>query len=185
MPEFDIPEPLRSEKFALFKKGTSDNPSIDVYMNEQEDFAFLHPAPQTDYSSYVPRVIKYGLTTYKNSLNLMERRLNKIVHLLGSGSYSLLEIGTGDGSFLQTVRQHLPEIQLTAVDKDQNTLQLRLERSDKNYGSIEELLQGHSRYDFICLFHVLEHILSPSDLLDKIQQIMMDSSLLIIEVPFR
>jgi SAM-dependent methyltransferase len=183
MHNLHIPEPFRSEKFALFKKGISDNPSIDVYMNDQEDFAFLYPAPKTDYDNYVPRVIKYGLTTYKNSLNLMERRLNKIVHLLGNGSYSLLEIGAGDGSFLQTVRQHRPNLQLTAVDKDQNTLKLRKNRSDNNYSSLQELFGNSINYDFICLFHVIEHILYPSDLFKEIQSIMIDSSLLIIEVP--
>lgn len=183
MRNLDIPEPFRSEKFVLFKKGITDNPSIDVYINEQEDFGFLYPAPQTDYSSYVPRVQKYGLTTYKSSLNLMARRLNKIEHLLGDGSYSLLEIGAGDGSFLQAVRQHKPKLQLTAVDKDQNTLHLRTDRSDKNYDSIEELFRSRKNYDFICLFHVLEHITYPSALLKKIREIMTVDSFLIIEVP--
>ena len=183
MRNLDIPEPFKSEEFVLFQERISDNPSIDVYINEQRDFAFLHPTPEIDYSNYVPRVKKYGFTEYKKNLDLIERRFRKIQHLLKYGTHSLLEIGAGDGAFLQTIRQHLPEIQLTAVDKDQNTLQLRLERSDKNYDSIEELLQGHTRYDFICLFHVLEHILSPSDFLEKIRVIMHDNSFLVIEVP--
>ena len=139
MRNLDIPEPFKSEEFVLFQERISDNPSIDVYINEQRDFAFLHPTPEIDYSNYVPRVKKYGFTEYKKNLDLIERRFRKIQHLLKYGTHSLLEIGAGDGAFLQTIRQHLPEIQLTAVDKDQNTLQLRLERSDKNYDSIEEI----------------------------------------------
>lgn len=183
MLESDLPEPFNSEKFEVFQKGISDNPATDVYVNELRDFLFLHPTPKTDYDQYIPRVRKYHLTEYKKRLQVIQRRLDKIAHLLENQPHSLLEIGAGDGSFLKILRQSLPKIQLTAVDKDQNTLHDRIENSDENYSDLDELLEMDKCYKFICLFHVLEHLLSPSDFLAKIRGLMRPSSLLIIEVP--
>lgn len=181
--EFDLPEPFNSEKFEVFQKGISDNPSTDVYINERRDFLFLHPTPKTDYDEYIPRVKKYNLTEYKKKLQVIQRRMNKIEHLLENKPHSLLEIGAGDGSFLKIIRQSLPKIQLTAVDKDQNTVHHRIENSDENYSDLDELVKMNKCHKFICLFHVLEHLLSPSDFLTKIRRLMFSSSFLIIEVP--
>ncbi|MBW1849960.1 MAG: class I SAM-dependent methyltransferase [Deltaproteobacteria bacterium] len=183
MHKFDIPRPFNSEKFEVFQKGISDNPSTDVYINECRDFLFLCPTPKTDYDNYTPRVKKYGLTEYKKKLQVIQRRLHKIEHLLENKPYSLLEIGAGDASFLQTIRQSLPKIHLTAVDKDQNTVHHRIKNADENYSDLDELQEKSHCYDFICLFHVLEHLLSPSDFFTKICRIMSSTSVLIIEVP--
>ena len=183
MDEFDIPRPFNSEEFEVFQKGISDNSSIDVYINERRDFLFLYPTPRTDYNDYTPRVKKYGLSGYKKKLQVIQRRLDKIEHLLENRPYSLLEIGAGDAGFLKIVRQSMPKIHLTAVDKDQNTVHDRIRNADENYNDLEELQVKSRCYDFICLFHVLEHLLSPSDFFAKICRIMSSTSVLIIEVP--
>ena len=183
MTEFNIPEPFNSEKFDVFQRGISDNPSIDVYINESRDFLFLHPTPKTDYRQYVPRVKKYGLAEYKEKLRVIRRRLSKIEHFLDEKPHSLLEIGAGDGSFLQEIRKNYPNFHVTAVEKDQNTLDQRVMNSDENYYDVAELLEIKASFDFICLFHVLEHVLCPSDFLTNIRRLMVVTSFLIIEVP--
>jgi 2-polyprenyl-3-methyl-5-hydroxy-6-metoxy-1,4-benzoquinol methylase len=184
MQEFNnLTEPFRNEKFEIFQRGISDNPSIDVYINERKDFAFLHPAPSVDYSHYTPRVKKFGLTDYKKGLGVIKRRFDKIEHHLKKDHQSLLEIGAGDGAFLKTVRENLTHIHLTAVDQDQNTLPSRAANSDENFDSLAELINHNKEYDVICLFHVLEHIIQPVDFLAEIRKLMATQSLLIIEVP--
>jgi len=184
MQSFDhLTEPFRNEKFTLLQHGISDDPSIDVYINEEKDFAFLYPAPGVDYSNYVPRVKKFGLTDYKRGLHVIKRRFDKIEHHLKDDHLSLLEIGAGDGAFLKTVREHRAHIHLTAMDQDQNTLPSRAANSDENYDSLAELISSNKEYDVICLFHVLEHILKPEDFLAEIRKLLSEHSLLIIEVP--
>ena len=180
---FDIPRPFTSEQFKRYRTGISDDPSIDVYINEQKDFAFLHPSPQMNYQHYTPRVAKFGLQKYKKSLSLLERRFNKIKIALEAGYQSLLEIGAGDGLFLKTVRSHMPTLHLAAMDKDQNTLQSRAQNSNENYDSLEEIIENRKRYDIICLFHVLEHIKNPIEFLATIKKAMPAKGILIIEVP--
>ena len=180
---YDLPKPFEAERFELFHEGISDDPSIDVYINTRRDFAFLNPSPRMDYQKYTPRVAKFGLHEYKKSLRLFERRFDKIKHNLENGHQSLLEIGAGDGMFLKTARERIPGLHLTAMDKDQNTLLSRAENSDENYNSLEELIQMKKRYDFICLFHVLEHIHTPQKFLANIKKLMPAHAALIIEVP--
>ena len=180
---FDIPEPFDSENFEIFKKGISDNPSTDVYINDRRDFLFLHPTPKTDYDNYIPRAEKYGLADYKEKLQVIQRRITKIEHLLDNKPRSLLEVGAGDGSFLQAIKESYPNIHLTAVDKNQNTLHHRSIHSDEQYSDLQELLETSRFYDFICLFHVLEHILPPSNFLSSIRRLLRGTSFLIIEAP--
>jgi hypothetical protein len=179
----DLTEPFCNERFDLFQHGISDDPAIDVYINEHRDFAFLHPRPSVDYSDYVPRVKKFGLTDYKKGLQVIQRRFDKIAHHIKNDHGSLLEIGAGDGAFLKTVRAHWPHIHLTAIDQDQNTLASRAANSDENFDSPADLISAGRTYDVICLFHVLEHILEPLDFLAAIRQLMSSRSVLIIEVP--
>ncbi|MBT8371034.1 MAG: class I SAM-dependent methyltransferase [Deltaproteobacteria bacterium] len=180
---FDIPQPFRAQQFKLYRQGISDDSSIDVYINEQEDFAFLHPPPKMNYQNYTPRVAKFGLQEYKKNLDLLERRFNKISQAIEDGRHSLLEVGAGDGLFLKTVRSYLPALHLTAMDKDQNTLQSRVQNSDENYNSLEEIIEKNKHYDFICLFHVLEHVEKPLEFLTTIKKAMSGQGTLIIEVP--
>jgi hypothetical protein len=177
-----LTEPFRDDEFDIFQRGISDNPSIDVYLNQQKDFALLYPVPSMDYNYYIPRAKKFGLTAYKKSLHI-ERRFHKIENHLQIHHHSLLEIGAGDGTFLKTVKKYRPHLHMTAVDKDQNTLQSRVQNSDENHDSLEQLMGKSLYFDIICLFHVLEHILTPLDFLSKIHELMLGHSLLIIEVP--
>lgn len=184
MQSFDhLTEPFCNDKFELFQHGISDNPAIDVYVNGPKDFAFLHPAPRMDYSDYTPRVKKFGLTDYKKGLQVIKRRFEKIAHHIKGHHGSLLEIGAGDGAFLEIVKAHCPRIHLAAIDQDQNTLASRAANSDENFDSTAELISAGKTYDMICLFHVLEHILEPASFLADIRRLMADQSLLIIEVP--
>ena len=183
MDTFDIPEPFNSEKFELFQKGISDSPSTDVYINEAKDFLFLYPLPQTDYDQYIPRVKKYSLTAYKEKLQVIQRRLDKLRHLFENKPRSLLEIGAGDGSFLQAIRHQYPAVHLTAVDKDQNTRSQRAANCDEDYRDLDELLKEEKKFQVICFFHVLEHVLAPAEFLSSIRTLMFPDSLLVIEVP--
>jgi 2-polyprenyl-3-methyl-5-hydroxy-6-metoxy-1,4-benzoquinol methylase len=128
-------------------------------------------------------VTKLGLSSYKKKLNHVQHRLNKIKHLLQNEQHSLLEIGASEGAFLQAVKRSFPRMHVTAVDQDQNTLSLRSKNADENYDDLDELIYENKKYDVICFFHVLEHILSPADFLASVNTLMQDESLLIVEVP--
>jgi SAM-dependent methyltransferase len=179
----DLPEPLKAEKYEVFRKGISEDLKVRVFINAQRDFAYLDPLPELDYRNYIPRVKRFGLDDYKQSLHLHARRYNKIKHHLANEQQSLLEIGAGDGLFMKTVRGHKPGYHLTAMDKDQNSLPSRVENSDENYDSLEAVIRKNQCFDIICLFHVMEHIQAPLEFLKAVKQVMSADTTLIIEVP--
>lgn len=182
--EIYIPEPFNSEQFELLQKGVYDDTAIGVYINEQWDFAFLHPKPQVDYIKYLPRVKKLSLEKYKKQRLIYTKRFTKIRHLFPADSFSLLEIGAGDGSFLRVVGEEFPKALLTAVETDINTDSQREQiHGLKTFRSIEEVCNHNARYEVICLFHVLEHIIEPSIFLSKLKSLMHNDTTVIIEVP--
>ena len=179
----ELPEPFKAEKFEVLRNGISEDLKVKVFINAQKDFAYLYPLPELDYRNYIPRVQKFGLGNYKQSLHLHARRYTKIEHHLAGEQQSLLEIGAGDGLFMKTVREHKPGYHLTAMDKDQNSLPSRAENSDENYDSLETVIRKNRCFDIICLFHVMEHIQAPLEFLKAVQEVMSAHSTLIIEVP--
>jgi len=184
MEELDIPEPFKTDQFELFQEGIYDNPQINVYINTQKDFAFICPRPVVDYKEYLPRVKKLNLEKYKKQRSVYMERYFKIRSFINN-ICNLLEIGAGDGSFLRIIKENHPTVGLSAVEPDVSTLSQREEIENlENYESLEEICKYNSKYDAICLFHVLEHIIDPSAYLSKIgQSLIKKDSLVIVEVP--
>jgi len=184
MKELNIPEPFKMDQVELLQEGIYDDPQINVYINTQKDFAFLYPRPVVDYREYLPRANKFNLEKYKKQrLDYVERYL-KIRSSINNIS-NLLEIGAGDGSFLRIMKENCPTVDLSSVEPDISTLSQREEIENlKNYESLEGVCKYNNKYDAICLFHVLEHIVDPSAYLSRISQsLIKNDSLVIIEVP--
>lgn len=184
MKEFDIPEPFKTDQVELLQEGIYDSPQIDVYINTQRDFAFLYPRPVVDYKEYLPRVKKLNLVRYKKQRSVYMERYLKIRSFINNIS-NLLEIGAGDGSFLRIIKENHPTVDLSVVETDISTLSQREEIENlKNYESVEDICKHNNKYNAICLFHVLEHIIDPSAYLSIIGQLLIkNDSLVIVEVP--
>ncbi len=179
-----VPEPFRQDKFEVLQKGIYDDPEVNVFINQQKDFAFLYPQPVVDYVHNVPRFKKLNLENYINKLSIYERRFSKISPLFQTGISNLIEIGAGSGLFLKIIKNKLPKIKLSAVELDQNTASSREEIEGLLcYESLDNICKLDKKFDLICSFHVLEHILNPAIFLSYIRQLMRLDSILIIEVP--
>jgi len=178
-----VPHPFRDETFGLLRHGVFDDGNIDVMINQEHDFAYLYPQPQVDYSQYVPRVKKLGLSKYKARLDIYFRRFLKVATYLKK-SDSILDIGTGDGLFLKIVREDQPQINVAACEKDKNTLEERRNVvGEETFEDIDDIIRSGRTFSVVSLFHVLEHIYEPSIFLDKIRKLLTSESVLIIEVP--
>lgn len=177
-----LPEPFRQDQFSLFQKGIFDDPSIDVYINNEKSFAYLSPLSITNYDNYSPRAERLNLREYKSKLKVWEKRFNKISKFL-NGRKTLLEIGAGDGSFLRLIKEKHPAMKLNSIDKDKNTAGDRKRYSSVDYNDLKEAIAEKRVYDVICFFHTMEHIVNPGNFLSGAAELMSDDSLLIIEVP--
>ncbi len=177
-----IPKPFRDDKFEILQKGVYDDENAEVYINQQKNFSFIYPVPVIDYFDYQPRFKKLNLGDYRKQLNVIERRLERIKNYLTSCK-TLLEIGAGNGAFLELVKKNYPTIELSSVDKDKSTEEQRKKNTTYDYDNFDSILKNGQKYDIVCLFHVLEHIVDPAVFLADLERMMHQNSLLIIEVP--
>ena len=179
-----IPEPFINDEFELFQKGIYDDPQINVFINKERDFAFLNPLPELDYLYYLTRVSKLKLCNYKKKLGIFEERFNRLKHLFTHNINSLVEIGAGEGSFLSVVKRYNKDIKLTAVEIAEDSTSKR-KRIDglRNYCSVDELVNLGEKFDMVCMFHVMEHIINPYNFLLLVRKLIHQDTLIIVEVP--
>ena len=178
-----VPYPFCEESFEVLRHGIFDDEHIGVFINQQQDFAYLSPQSHVDYAQYTPRVKKLGLSQYKAKLDTYHRRVRKVSAYLGNVD-TIVDIGTGDGLLLKIVKDHYPHITVTACEQDQNTLEERRKIvGSETFDTLDELVATERTFSAVTLFHVLEHILEPALFLGKIRQLLASESIVIIEVP--
>jgi len=92
---------------------------------------------------------------------------------------SLLDFGCGAGGFLVKIKSFVKKC--SGIEKD-NRMRAIIERrlKIKVYADINEV---DERFDFITLFHVLEHFKEPKDILIKLSKLLNKGGKIIIEVP--
>jgi 2-polyprenyl-3-methyl-5-hydroxy-6-metoxy-1,4-benzoquinol methylase len=182
--KYNIPSPFKDDEFELLQEGVYDDPQVKVYINKSRDFALLHPQPHVSYDHYLPRVKKLNLESYKKKRMIYQRRLEKISHVIKEGVFSLVEIGAGGGTFLEIVKRENPEIKVAAVETDQDTAFLRGKIvGSENYDNLEQICALGKKYDVICFFHILEHIIDLDSFFLQIHQLAHVESIIVAEVP--
>ena len=177
------PAPLRDEEFALFKRGISDDPAIDVYLNARADFAVLSPTPTVDYQRYQPRVQKLGLSRYKDSRRVIEARGDKIKGWFSTAA-SVLEVGAADGAFLAHLKTRYPALALSAIEPDESTRPQRdAIEGLRQFPTLDAAADAGVAVDVVCLFHVFEHLADPGAWLTSARRLLAPGGRMIIEVP--
>lgn len=100
---------------------------------------------------------------------------------------SIIDIGCGEGFFVSYFAEHEWEIKACdfsscGVERHNPQIISRFTQGDI-YQILEQEFKAVSKYDFINLSNVLEHVTEPIGLLDKVKNIMHKNSLLRIYVP--
>jgi len=96
----------------------------------------------------------------------------------------LLDIGTGNGAFLKSASELLPDWSFDAHDISAHFQKevLSIPNVREFYTcDLSDLPEGE--YDMVVLWHVLEHISEPADVIGKIAQRLNDDGLLLLQVP--
>lgn len=116
----------------------------------------------------------------KNRNSLWQRRLKMIKKIKNSGT--LLDIGAGIGQFLYFAKNYFEvdgfEISNSAIKIAKEKYGLNLKK-----GQIEEIDFGNKKFDIITIFHVLEHVPYPAQLIEKCYNLLKVGGVLVIAVP--
>lgn len=147
-------------------------------------FIFNNPYPSCDdIQLYYSNPAKYDIwmENIEEREKLWRRRLTHVKKWKKKGN--LLDIGTGIGQFLHVAKNDFTETHGTEISKS------AIQIAKINYsleiieGSIENINFLSKKYDNITLFHVLEHVEHPKDVIKKCYDILTDGGILFIAVP--
>lgn len=178
-----LPRPFCNEPFSHLKTGISDADDVHVFINERRDFACLFPQPKWDYADYRPRVARLNLNDYRKNNQVIERRFEKMRSVFSNGM-SVLEIGSFDAAFLRHLRDAQPGLEFACVETDSNVQPLYRELLWlRAFDSFEAVNAKDLRFDRICFFHVLEHIVEPASFLKSCADLLRPRGQIILEVP--
>jgi 2-polyprenyl-3-methyl-5-hydroxy-6-metoxy-1,4-benzoquinol methylase len=93
-----------------------------------------------------------------------------------------MDVGAGTGQFLSYARRNF-EISGTEVSGSAIRIARDKYGVDLIRGGIEDADLGGRRFDVITAFHVLEHVHSPSSVIEKCRRILNEEGVIIISVP--
>jgi len=130
-------------------------------------------------NEWVPHLDEGKLNSRKRNV---KQRTELIAPYLKKDS-SLLDIGCGEGLFLQYVNKFVGSVaglEPTKIYANYAHEKLQL---DVRQGMIETANFNAECFDVITLFHVLEHLYNPNSALDRIRSWLKPGGFLVIEVP--
>jgi SAM-dependent methyltransferase len=146
-------------------------------------FIFDNPRPTLkEVSEYYSRENKYDpwLLQEKAREWVWEKRLEKILKFKSSGQ--LLDVGTGIGQFLAQAKKYFnvfgTEVSRSAIRWAKEKYQLPL-----LLGPLEDLDFKGQSFEVITLFHVLEHVPSPTAIIRKCRELLNPGGILVLAVP--
>lgn len=142
---------------------------------------------------------KYYDTGYYESRatdNLISQAVTKLTHwsrqqknkyLLKSApkrtqALKILDVGSGDGSFLESLDEHSFEKYGIEINKEGIALS-RGEKFTLYEKDITEIDFGKKKFDIITLWHVLEHLTNPRLVFKKMHEILADDGIIVFATP--
>lgn len=168
----------------------NSTPPIDIVDNDYDIFN-CYKCKYEFSSPSIPGNSKFyswivGMNTYY-SKNRWEFKI-VVDKLKQSSAKNLLDIGCGDGHFLDLVRENISEssIKMYGLEHTHESILAARTRGFKIYDfQINENISSsiNEKFDAIMLFHVLEHVENPIDFLQNILTILNRSGKIYVSTP--
>ena len=160
-------------------------------LRENKDFGFLetYPQPIEDLDRY------YASENYISHTDSKKNAFEKIYQFvknynirykfglltnLNSNSH-LLDYGCGAGDFLAYAKNK--GVQVFGVEPNQAALKITRDKIGQDLATEKKLEDIHQQFDYITLWHVLEHIPDLFDFINQLRNHLTDDGKLIIAVP--
>jgi 2-polyprenyl-3-methyl-5-hydroxy-6-metoxy-1,4-benzoquinol methylase len=149
---------------------------------------FLFPQPKSEeLARYYAKLYRHEYDEppvalrYRTDLEEARTRVRRLLPLLQPET-RLLEVGSGSGALLASVRPYVQEVMGIEPDlasRDWIEHRLALPIADQ----LPQSLSEDAAYDLVVSFHVLEHVAEPVAWLIKLKKLLRRGGCLVIEVP--
>ena len=107
----------------------------------------------------------------------------KLIRKMLKKESSLIDIGCGEGLFLQESKKHVNNVYGIEPTKAYAAYAKETMNLDVHQGTLESFECPDNSFDMVTMFHVLEHLSSPSQALGKIYSWLKKNGHIVIEVP--
>lgn len=151
-----------------------------VFLNSRAKRVEVEEHYRTSYRYEPNYAVNQDLWYLTEPQSFLRRRLRLVQPFLAKGS-RLIEIGCGAGEFLTAVQPLVVEATGIELNPDQAAVGRQTGLNIKS--EPVEHFDDFKRFDVICMFQTLEHMLEPRAALDAIRKALTDEGTLFIEVP--
>lgn len=161
-----------------------DNPSIKILRCNQCGLVFLSSHDHVKEEFYQDNLMERSVSDIDSTLidasdyADTSRRFKE--HALAMAGKRVLDFGCGRGSFLSRLKRERITDRLSALELNKK-YHRPLSGDFVLFKSLDEF--GPEKFDFITMFHVMEHLSDPLDVLNKLYDALSVGGRLIIEVP--
>lgn len=177
----------------LFRKGDTD-----FLQCRQCGLEWVHPLPDMDkmrqlYSS--PRyyatdnISQYGYSDYMRNkhlyVNLFNQRLDEIMYYFNGRRGRLLDVGCATGVLLDLARLRGWQVQGVDISAYSTGIAREYYRLNVYTGELAEAAYPDKDFDVIVIDDVIEHVISPTALVQECHRILKTGGLLTINTPNR
>lgn len=183
---FECPKGLDNEKCEFRARSGSVRDANTVGVKEcQECSLVIHTEPLRQLINYESGSMRnwsngHGDQTNKPSNDTI-RRFDSIVELSKTHSISrILDIGCGEG---QMVKKFAEYFLAEGVEPDEHAREICLMSGLHVHNNLQILEDSGEFFDAISMFHVIEHIYKPFDLLRQLKRLLRPNGILLIETP--
>lgn len=133
-----------------------------------------------NYVSHTNKANNIINTLYKIVRNYtIKQKVNLINKFSSKGK--ILDVGCGTGEFLKACLKAGWEI--TGVEPNENAWKNSVMNTDNNFYKDVLLVKNKQSYDVITLWHVLEHLYNPNEIIKKLKSLLKEEGVIIIAVP--
>lgn len=157
---------------------------VQKFYSNDKEFSAINSV----YENYVPNYLSHGneQISFPEDLQPRPRTFHAIEKCISffPKAGKILDIGTGNGSVLKSASKLLPNWQLYAFDILDTYKEevLKIPHVESFFsGTIDGL--DSTQYDLIVLWHTLEHIFNPIEVLTKLKNRLTHDGYLLVQVP--
>ncbi len=156
------------------------------------DFMFLNPQPSDEFlnSVYTSNYFLMGDDDLSNCRRSDMKRatarlyVEQLIRYYGKKEGSLLEIGCGNGDFLQVAKQAGFAVRGIEVSESATSIaNAKLGGESVSCGNIEDMALPEGFFDVCALFDVLEHVRNPIRFLKQIHKLLAPDGVLFLVTP--
>ena len=149
-------------------------------------YRFVNPRPtQAEIAAAYsdPHAYDHWLREEEGRARMWRQRLDLVEREAGPGRGRLLDVGAGIGTFLALARERGWEVAGTEVS--QSAIRLARERHSLELvaGQLETAQLPEGSFEVLTLWHVLEHLPSPSSALRTARRLLAAGGLVVVAVP--